>query len=121
LIDIELVRAAAAMKMAIHDRRWPSSAKLKTDAWQKYGAVIAPELSYSDWLTVVKAAMSIDIVEWSDLPHKDISDELANAVVPLFDELAAGIDALAALCDRNIPAMPREKKSGEANPPLAQI
>jgi hypothetical protein len=98
LIDIEILRAAAATRMMIANKRWPN-AKLKTDAWQEYGAVIAPVLSYDDWLTLVKAILAIDSVEWNNL-QGEIHDDLVNAIIPLADDIVAGVRVLAPLSQR---------------------
>lgn len=98
LIDIEILRVAASLKIVIDSKHW-SNAKPTTEAWQKYGAVIAPVLSYFDWLTVVKAIMAIDSIEWSNVPPGTVSDELAAVFVPLFDQMMAAGRVLAPFCE----------------------
>lgn len=57
LIDAELLRARAAARIAIKNKHWwIPDAKLKTEAWEKYSAVIAPVLSYGDWVALVKGS-----------------------------------------------------------------
>jgi hypothetical protein len=99
LIDIEILRVAASLKIVIDRKHW-SSPKLTTEAWQKYSAVIAPVLSYSDWLTVVKAIIAIDSIEWNEVPPGTVSDELAAVFVPLFEEMMAAAGVLAPFCER---------------------
>jgi hypothetical protein len=99
LIDVEILRAAAAVKIVLESRRWPN-ASLTTDAFKKYGGLLAPVLPYQDWLTLVKAVLAIDSVEWKELTQSGISDDLADAITPVSDDLMAAVNVLNRWCDR---------------------
>lgn len=99
LIDIEMLRAAASITLLIRNKRWPST-KLQTEVWQKYSPVIAPALSYADWLVMVRAVIAIDSIDWNAFPEGQVSEELVEAVVPLSKDIMAGVHVLSPLCRR---------------------
>jgi hypothetical protein len=94
LIDAELLRARAAASIAIKKKHWwIPDAKLKTEAWEKYGSVMAPVLSYGGWLAVVRAVLAIDDLSLDRLPG-DIPDSTVE-LVPMLQDIEAGLNALA--------------------------
>ena len=73
---------------------WLPDAKLKTEAWEKYGSVMAPVLSYGDWVIVVKAVLAIDDLSLDRLSG-DIPDSTVEHLVPMLQDIEAGLNALA--------------------------
>lgn len=98
LIDAELIRARGAARMVIRDKRWfiPDT-KLKTDAWQTYSQILAPVLSYDDWLTVMKAVLAIDDISLDRLTD-ELSETTVKNIVPMLADIEAGVQALAPFC-----------------------
>jgi len=98
LIDAELIRARGAARMVIKDKRWwiPDT-KLRTDAWQTYSPILAPVLSYPDWVTVMKAVLAIDDLQLDRLTN-ELSDATVKNLVPMLTDIEAGIEALVPLC-----------------------
>ena len=116
LIDAELLRARAAASIAIKNKHWwIPDAKLKTEAWEKYCSVIAPVLSYGDWVAVVKAVLAIDDLSLDRLPG-DIPDSTVELLVPMLQDIEAGLNALAPFVF-DVP--PRQTQSSES-PSLGQ-
>lgn len=94
LIDAELLRARGAARMVIKDKRWwiPDT-KLKTDAWQTYSAIIAPVLSYADWVLVMKVVLAIHDLSLDRLTG-ELSDTTVKNLVPMLNDIEAGVQAL---------------------------
>jgi hypothetical protein len=59
LIDEELYGAKASVESVIELRLWSPEMEPKTEAWQEYGPIMAPRLSFDDWkaLTIAVQAM----------------------------------------------------------------
>jgi hypothetical protein len=95
LIDAELLRARGAARMVIKDKRWwiPDT-KLKTEAWEKYSAVLAPVLSYSDWVAVMKGVLAIDDIHLEHLTY-DLADSTVEKLVPMLADIETELSALA--------------------------
>jgi hypothetical protein len=104
LIDFELAKAQALAAMSIEKRRWVDAddAELSTEAWQKYGGTIAPDLSNRDWHTVTIAFVAVEHIKGSralyiggDLRERPISDGNAEGVAPMLRHVTLGREALA--------------------------
>ncbi|HVQ36416.1 MAG TPA: hypothetical protein VMS31_02720, partial [Pyrinomonadaceae bacterium] len=95
LIDAELLRARGAARLAIKNKHWwIPDAGLKTEAWEKYGGIIAPVLSYADWVAVIKAVLAIDDLGLDRLTG-EIPDTTVAQLVPMLEDIDAGLNALA--------------------------
>jgi hypothetical protein len=93
VIMSELPLAQALAKTAVEDRLWWSSdAQVKTDAWQKYGAVIAPELSVAEWSAVAYATVG-HLLSFPRGPGK-VTDADAGAIATILGLIDKGNDAL---------------------------
>ena len=55
---------------------------------------MAPVLSYGDWVAVVKAVLAIDDLSLDRLPG-DIPDSTVEQLVPMLQDIEAGLNALA--------------------------
>jgi len=49
LIDLELAEARAAVKSVKKLLLWSPDMEPKTEAWEKYGPIMAPRLSFNEW------------------------------------------------------------------------
>ncbi len=116
LLDVELKKAGALAEISIRKRYWVVGAVLSTEAWQKYGGVIAPDLSNDAWEALTIAFMAVEHIEGSraqyessPLRDRPISDEHAEGVAPMLRDVTLGREALApfALDDRGASARPR--------------
>jgi hypothetical protein len=99
LIDAELLHAQAAASLWIEKRRWwiADASPLATEAFQKYGGVIAPHLSDDAWLHLLVA---VDAVEHIKIAHrwasetgvldKDVSEKTAGEVMPMLSDVKQG-------------------------------
>ena len=107
MIDAELLRAQAAAVICIEQRHWWSGdvQPLATEAWKKYSAIIAADLSDQAWNEVIIAVEAIDhIREARDrrveagLPiDEPISERSAEQLAPMLRDIRAGRGALAPL------------------------
>jgi hypothetical protein len=104
LIDLELAKAQALAAMSIEKRRWVDAedAELSTEAWQKYGGTIAPDLSNLAWHSVSVAFLAVEHIEGSRalyvggaLHDRPISDGNAEGVAPMLRDVTLGREALA--------------------------
>ena len=102
LIDLELAKAQALADIPIRKRYWVDGAELSTEAWQKYGGTIAPDLSNLAWHAVTVAFVAVDHIEGSralyvggPLRDKPISDGNADGVAPMLRDVTLGREALA--------------------------
>lgn len=102
LIDAQLLAARAAAVICVEKKHWWSDdVNLPTDAWQKYSATIAPELSHSAWVTLMTAVFAVDHLRMArDMSAKlglrgDIAD--TSTLVPMLRDIEAGRQALAPL------------------------
>lgn len=95
LVDAELMRARGAVRIVIKNKGWwiPDT-KLKTEAWEKYGATLAPALSYSDWAAVMTGVLAIDDIGLDRLTG-DLSDSAVQNLVPMLNDIEVGLAALA--------------------------
>ena len=105
-------KAAALAELSIRKRYWAAGAVLSTEAWQKYGGVIAPELSDDAWNALTIAFVAVEHIEGSraqyeSSPLRDspISDNGAKGVAPMLTDVTLGREALAPLArdDRALP------------------
>jgi hypothetical protein len=104
LIDMELGKAQALAEISLRKRYWVPipDAELSAEAWQKYGGIIAPDLSDQAWHTVTIAFVALEHIKGSravylagalrDLP---ISDESAQGVDVMLRDVTRGREALA--------------------------
>jgi hypothetical protein len=90
LIDLELAKAQALADISIRKRYWVDGAVLSTEAWQKYGGTIAPDLSNLAWHAVTVAFLAVEHIEGSrvlyvggPLRDKPISDGNADRIAPI--------------------------------------
>jgi|ERR1017187_5827214 hypothetical protein len=102
LLDLELAKAQALADISIRKRYWVAGAELSTEAWQKYGGTIAPDLSNLAWHTVTVAFMAVEHIEGSRalyvggaLHDRPISDGNAEGVAPMLRDVTLGREALA--------------------------
>lgn len=102
LIDLELAQAQALAAIAIEKRYWVDGAELSTEAWQKYGGTIAPDLSNQTWHTVTIAFMAVEHIKGSMALHvggalrdRPLSDGSADGVAPMLKDVTLGREALA--------------------------
>lgn len=111
LIDAELVRAQAAARIAIRTKHWAiPDATLKTEAWQKYSSIIAPVLSYPDWSRLIVAVLAVDDLRVDRLPG-DIPDSTVAHLVPMLEDIEAGVIALMPFVGDASPPLPSPKHS----------
>jgi hypothetical protein len=105
LIDAELLRSQAAVRISIEQRHWWSEdvPQLLTDAWQKYGGIIARDLSDQAWLEVTVAIEAVDnirrareIAVEAGLGAKPISESTADQLATMLTDIQLGRGALAA-------------------------
>jgi len=102
LLDLELRKAEALAKMFIGKRYWVADAVFSTEAWQKYGGIVAPDLSNHAWQAVTIAFMAVEHIEgarvlYEGSPLRDgpISDDGAEGVAPMPRDVTLGREALA--------------------------
>ena len=98
MIDIELDKAGALARICIMNRRWWSpDFSLETEQWQKYTSVIAPYLSDADWNAVVSAFIAVGRLRTIGEPRPTdaITDETADSLASLLQEIDKGSNALA--------------------------
>jgi hypothetical protein len=97
LIDEELARARVAAAICVIEKQWWSSdIQLTTEAWHNHKAIIAPELSDTDWRALssaVLAAGNLSTIRGDQTG--DISEGTAERIVPILREIEAGRSALA--------------------------
>jgi len=112
LLDLELKKAEALADVSIRKRYWFAGAVLSTEAWQKYGGIIAPDLSNHAWHAVAMAFMAVEhiegaraLYEGSPLRDRPISDDNADGVAPMLRDVTLGREALAPFAqdDRALP------------------
>jgi hypothetical protein len=103
LIDMELARVQAVATYAIDKRSWHDQ-NLSTEAWQKYGALIAPILSNEAWRDVLVAIAAAEYTEASRDEHQSgvlrdipIPDDSAELITPKLEHVKRGREALAPL------------------------
>jgi hypothetical protein len=104
LIDLELARAQAVVRISIVKRFWVAAetAELSTEAFQKYGGTLAPDLSNQAWRAVANAFMAGDHIKAARahypktaLHNVPISDEHAEMAAPMLRDVTLGREALA--------------------------
>jgi hypothetical protein len=102
LLDLELHKAQALADIATGKRYWVADAVLSTDAWQKYGGVIAPDLSNVAWRAVAIAFLGVEHIEAAKafyqagvLHDSPISDNIAGTIAPMVTDVTLGREALA--------------------------
>lgn len=104
LIDAELHRAQTAAEICVEKRHWWSAdvPQLTTEAWQKYDAILAPDLSDQAWLDLRVALEAVDnirrfreITVDTGLVANAISDATAEQIVPVLRDIKSGRNALA--------------------------
>ena len=102
LIDAQLLGAHAAAVICVEKKHWWSEdVDLPTDAWQKHNGIIAPELSYSAWVAVMKAVFAVDHLKMARAIsvklglRGDIAD--TSTLIPMLQDIEAGRQALAPL------------------------
>jgi hypothetical protein len=97
LIDEELARARVAAAICVIEKHWWSSdIQLTTEAWHNHKAIIAPELSDTDWRALssaVLAAENLSTIRGDQTG--DISEGTTERIVPILREIEAGRSALA--------------------------
>jgi hypothetical protein len=102
LLDMELAKAQALADISIRKRYWVAGAELSTEAWQKYGGTIAPDLSNLAWHAITVAFLAVEHIEGSRalyvggaLHDRPISDGNAEGVAPMLRDVTLGREALA--------------------------
>ena len=104
LIQAELARAKSATSICVKKRYWWSGdvTPLSTEAWQKYSATIASDLTFQAWMAVVMAIEAIDNIRTArnvavelGLEGHAISDATAEQLAPILRDITLGSDALA--------------------------
>jgi hypothetical protein len=104
LIQAELARAQAAASICVEKRHWWGEGvpQLSTEAWQKYSAVIAPDLTDQAWLAVRIGIEAVDNIRMArdyaihaGLEDNPISDAIAETLAPMLRDIKLGSDALA--------------------------
>jgi hypothetical protein len=89
---LELSGAEVTAKICVEERRWwaDPNIDLKTEAWRKYGDVLAPALSDAEWIAVSIAFVAVQQL----LSHTDITveitDTLAAAISIMFRDIQNG-------------------------------
>lgn len=63
LLDLELHKAQGLPELAISKRYWVADTVLSTEAWEKYGSVVAPDLSNVAWNDVFIAFLAVGHIE----------------------------------------------------------
>ncbi len=106
LIDAELMRARSAARICIEERHWWSAdvRELSTEAWQKYGDTVAPDLSDEAWFAILAAVEAVENIRSARgifidqrLGAHPISDAIAARLVPMLSDVELGRVALAPL------------------------
>ena len=117
LIDAELLRAQAAAAICVEKRRWWSAdaPQLSTDAWQKHGGTIAPDLSDQAWLAINVAIEAVDNLRTArgmavdaGLAADAIPDSTAERLAPMLRDVRFGRAALAPLVFESVPTAGNE-------------
>jgi hypothetical protein len=99
LIDADLLQAQAAAALCIEKRNFWQEEKLPNEAWPKYSSIIAPILSYADWVKLIQAVIAIDHLNGSlSIKDNNISDTAAKGIEPMLRDIRAGRLAIAPLC-----------------------
>jgi len=102
LLDLELHKAQGLAELAISKRYWVADAVLSTGAWEKYGGVVAPDLSNVAWNDVSIAFLAVGHIEGARafyqagvLHDSPMSDNIAVAIAPMATDVTRGREALA--------------------------
>ena len=102
LLDRELSLVRSLANISIEERYWVQDVELSTEAWQKYGGTIAPDLSNQAWHAVTIAFLAVEHIKASRalylssvLRDRPISDEHAEKIAPMLKDVALGREALA--------------------------
>jgi len=102
LLDLELHKAQALAELAISKRCWVADTVLSTEAWEKYGGVIAPDLSIVAWNDVTIAFLAVGHIEGARafyqagvLHDSPISDNIAGTIAPMVTDVTRGRESLA--------------------------
>src|ERR1700731_325100 len=102
LLDLELNKAQALAELSIRKRYWVQDVVLSTEAWQKYGSVIAPDLSNVAWRAVAIAFLGVEHIDGARafyqagvLHDSPISDDMAGTIAPMVTDVTLGREALA--------------------------
>lgn len=113
LIDAELSCAQAAAQICVEKRHWWSmdAPQLATEAWQKYGSILAPDLSDQAWHDLIVALEAIDNIKRgreiavdAGLVANAISDATAEQLAPMLRDIKLGRNALAPFSSDSLPA-----------------
>jgi len=102
LLDLELNKAKALAELAISKRYWIADTVLSTEAWEKYGGVIAPDLSNVAWNDVTLAFLAVGHIQGARafyqagvLHDSPISDNIAGTIAPMVTDVTRGRESLA--------------------------
>src|ERR1700722_13292445 len=102
LLDRELLLAQSLADILIEKRYWVQDTELSTEAWQKYGGTIAPDLSNEAWHAVTIAFVAVEHIKVSRalylsgvLRDRPISEGHAEGVAPMLRDVTLGRGALA--------------------------
>ena len=98
MIGTELFVAMAAAQICVKKKYWWSAdVPLKTEEWQRYSKVVAPDLSDTEWNAVVAAFMAVETLRTVGDPRPTgaITEALADKIVPILRDIEKGINALA--------------------------
>jgi hypothetical protein len=95
LIMLELSGAEVTAKICVEERRWwdDPNIDLKTEAWRKYGDLLAPALSDAEWIAVSIAFVNIQRLSHAKITV-EITDTLAAQISYHFREIQKGRLAL---------------------------
>jgi hypothetical protein len=99
LIELELAGAEAAATICVEQKIWWSSdMQLTTESWQSHRAIIAPELSFTNWHAVSRAFLSVEALgKIRGNQNGDISESTAEKIVPSLRSIEAGRQCLVPL------------------------
>lgn len=102
LLDLELHKAQALAELALSKRYWVTDTVLSTEAWEKYGGVVAPDLSTVAWNDVALAFLAVGHIEGARafyqagvLHDGPISDNIAGTIAPMVTDVIRGRESLA--------------------------
>jgi hypothetical protein len=102
LLDLELHKAQGLAELAISRRYWVADTVLSTEAWEKYGGILAPDLSTVAWNDVSIAFLAVGHIEGARafyqagvLHASPMSDNIAGAIAPMVTDVTRGRDSLA--------------------------
>jgi hypothetical protein len=97
LIVLELSGAEVSAKICVEKRRWwvDPNIQLKTEAWRKYGDVLAPALSDAEWRAVSIAFVAVQqLLSNTEITVLEITDTLAAGISIMLRDIQNGRLAL---------------------------